>query len=449
MAESQEIELQGHIIDSGIMTQLFDRIMDMGGNFEILTFDVGKKKTDPSYARLKIVAQDKEKLRSILSELHRLGARLPQVQSVHYVPAAGDRNAPREFYTTTNHPTQVRLADEWVPVEEIEMDFLIVVDPAQKKARCTPLGKIRKGDFVVVGEEGVLVSYPDRPRTSSTFEFMHGTVSSERPSETLIAQIAKEILEVHRTGGKIILVGGPAIIHTGADKAVAEMVRKGYINVLFAGNALATHDVEYNLFGTSLGMDIKTGRPVMGGHRHHIYAISEIMRAGSLKSAVEQGILTGGIMYECVKHNVPFVPRRFNQGRRPPARCDPGYDGGAGRDAQAYPRVQDGPDGRDPPALDSGGQLPALQRKNGVRGYQPRLRDKTDGPGHDTGHRDSLRCRNILPPPCRADRKAEQGKKQEHPVMGANAPARSFYYNRTPGRTRIKKTPALERILIS
>jgi len=307
MAESQEIELQGHIIDSGIMTQLFDRVMDMGGNFEILTFDVGKKKTDPSYARLRIVAQDKEKLRSILSELHRLGARLPPVQSVHYVPAASDRNVPREFYTTTNHPTQVRLADEWVTVEDIEMDFLIVVDPAKKKASCTPLGKIRKGDLVVVGEEGVLVNYPERPRTSSTFEFMHGTVSSERPSETLIAQIAKEILEVHKTGGKIILVGGPAIIHTGADHAVAEMIRKGYINVLFAGNALATHDVECNLYGTSLGMDIKTGKPVMGGHRHHLYAISEIMRAGSLKNAVDQGILKGGIMYECVKHNVPFV----------------------------------------------------------------------------------------------------------------------------------------------
>jgi lysine-ketoglutarate reductase/saccharopine dehydrogenase-like protein (TIGR00300 family) len=289
------------------MTRLFDRIMDMGGNFEILVFDVGKKKTDPSYARLKIIAHDKEKLRSILSELHRLGARLPQVQSVNYEPATDNQNVPRGFYTTTNHPTQVRLFDEWIPVENIEMDFLIVVDPVKKTARCTPLGKIRKGDLVVVGEEGVLVSYPDRPRTSSTFEFMHGTVSSERPSETLIAQIAKELLEVHKAGGKIILVGGPAIIHTGADKAVAEMVRKGYINVLFAGNALATHDVEFNLFGTSLGMDIKTGRPVMGGHRHHIYAISEIMRVGSLKNAVDQGVLTGGIMYECVKHNVPFV----------------------------------------------------------------------------------------------------------------------------------------------
>lgn len=155
MVESEEIELQGHIIDSGIMTRLFDRIMDMGGNFEILVFDVGKKKTDPSYARLKIIAQDKEKLRSILSELHRLGARLPSVQSVNYEPATDDRNVPRGFYTTTNHPTQVRLFDEWVPVENIEMDFLIVVDPVKKTARCTPLGKIRKGDPVVVGEEGV------------------------------------------------------------------------------------------------------------------------------------------------------------------------------------------------------------------------------------------------------------------------------------------------------
>lgn len=307
MAESQEIELEGHIIDSGIMTQLFDKVMDMGGNFEILVFDVGKKKTDPSYARLKIVAQDKVRLRSILSELHRFGARLPPVKSVHYIPAAGDRNAPKGFYTTTNHPTSVRLDDAWVPVDAIEMDFLIVVDPSHKNARCVPLGKIKKGDLVVVGEEGVLVNYPDRPRESSTFEFMHGTVSSERPSETLIAQIAKEIIEVHKSGGKIILVGGPAIIHTGADKAVAELIRKGYINVLFAGNALATHDIEFNLFGTSLGMDLKTGKPVMGGHRHHIYAISEIMRAGSIKNAVGSGLLKSGIMYECIKNNAPFV----------------------------------------------------------------------------------------------------------------------------------------------
>jgi len=307
MAESQEIELEGHIIDSGIMTQLFDKVMDMGGNFEILAFDVGKKKTDPSYTRLRIAASNKEKLRSILSELHRLGARPLEVKDVYLVPATGDRIVPKDFYTTTNHPTQVKVAGEWIPVTAIEMDFLIVVDVERKQARCMPLGKIHKGDNVVVGEQGVRVSYPERPRVSSTFEFMHGTVSPERPSETLIAQIAKEILEVRKKGGKIALVGGPAIIHTGADKALAEMIRKGYVDVLFAGNALATHDVEYNLFGTSLGMDISTGKPVMGGHRHHLYAISEIMRAGSIQNAVDKGVLTGGVMYECIKHKVPFV----------------------------------------------------------------------------------------------------------------------------------------------
>jgi lysine-ketoglutarate reductase/saccharopine dehydrogenase-like protein (TIGR00300 family) len=136
---------------------------------------------------------------------------------------------------------------------------------------------------------------------------MHGTVSPERPSETLIAKIAKEILEVRKNGGKIAVVGGPAIIHTGADRALAGMIHDGYIDVLFAGNALATHDIEYNLYGTSLGMDISTGKPVMGGHRHHLYAISEIMRAGSIKNAVDTGVVTGGIMYECIKHNIPFV----------------------------------------------------------------------------------------------------------------------------------------------
>jgi lysine-ketoglutarate reductase/saccharopine dehydrogenase-like protein (TIGR00300 family) len=307
MVESQEIELAGHIIDSGIMTQLFDKVMDMGGNFEILVFDIGKRKTDPSYARLRIKASNKEKLHAILSELHRLGARPLEVKDVHLVPAESDGVVPKGFYTTSNHPTQIKYNGEWIPVESIEMDFLIVVDPIKKRAVAVALGKIRKGDLVVVGEQGVSVSYPERPRESSTFEFMHGTVSPERPSETLIAQIAREILDIRRKGGKIAIVGGPAIIHTGAVNALAEMIRKGYIDVLFAGNALATHDIEYNLFGTSLGMDISTGKPVMGGHKHHLYAISEIMRAGSIKNAVEKGVITGGIMYECVKNNVPFV----------------------------------------------------------------------------------------------------------------------------------------------
>jgi len=276
MVVSQEIELSGHIIDSGIMTQLFDIVMDMGGNFEILLFDIGKEKTDPSYARLRITAANREKLRTILSELHRLGARPLEVKDVHTVPAEGDRILPKGFYSTTNHPTEIKYSGEWIPVESIEMDCLIIIDRPVKRARCIPLSKLKKGDLVVVGERGVMVHYPQRPREQSTFEFMHGTVSSERPVETLIAKIAKEILEVHRAKGKIVLVGGPAIIHTGAARAVADMIQKGYINVLLAGNALATHDIENNLFGTSLGMEISTGRQVMGGHKNHFYAISDV-----------------------------------------------------------------------------------------------------------------------------------------------------------------------------
>jgi lysine-ketoglutarate reductase/saccharopine dehydrogenase-like protein (TIGR00300 family) len=307
MVETQEIELRGHIIDSGIMMQLMDRVMDLGGNFEILVFEVGKKKTDTSYARLRIAATGKEKLKAILSEVHRLGARPVEVKDVHLVPAEADHVVPKGFYTTSNHPTQVKYNGEWIPVEAIEMDFLIVVDPVKKTAKAEALGKIRKGNLVVVGEQGVSVTYPERPREQSSFEFMHGTVSSERPSETLIAQIAKEILDVRKKGGKIAVVGGPAIIHTGAAKALASMVRNGYVNVLFAGNALATHDIENCLYGTSLGMDITTGKPVMGGHKHHLYAISEIMRAGSIRKAVEKGVIKSGIMYECIKNNVPYV----------------------------------------------------------------------------------------------------------------------------------------------
>ncbi len=307
MEASREIELSGHIIDSGIMTQVFDRIMDLRGNFEILVFDVGKKKTDPSYARLRVSAVSEAQLQLILSELHRYGARLVAAAEICTIPAEADRVVPKGFYSTTNHPTSVNCGGKWIQVENIEMDCLIVIDAGRQRAGCTPISKLREGDLVVIGEEGVRIVPPERPREQSNFEFMHGTVSPERPSETLIAKIAGEILEVKRSGGKIALVGGPAIIHTGADEALACLIRDKYIDVLFAGNALATHDIEYNLFGTSLGMDLSTGKPVTGGHKHHIYAISEIMRAGSIAEAVNRGVITGGVMYECVKNRVPYV----------------------------------------------------------------------------------------------------------------------------------------------
>jgi lysine-ketoglutarate reductase/saccharopine dehydrogenase-like protein (TIGR00300 family) len=303
----REVELEGHIIDSGIMTKVFDKIMDMGGNFEIIVFDVGKRKTDPSFARLRINAENEQQLSAILSEIHRFGARMSEEKDAGVVSAEGDRIVPKGFYSTTHHPTSVRFRGRFIPVQHIKMDCLIVIDPLEMAARCMTIAKLKKGDLVVVGEDGVQVIPPERPRQLSNFEFMHGTVSPERPSETIIAKVAAEMVDLKRKGGKIALVGGPAIIHTGAARSLAAIIRNGYIDVLFAGNALATHDIEFNLYGTSLGMDISTGKPVTGGHKNHLYAISEVIRAGSIRKAVEKGVITGGIMYECVKRDVPFV----------------------------------------------------------------------------------------------------------------------------------------------
>lgn len=307
MQLSRDFELEGHIIDSGIMTLVFDKIMDMGGDFKILEFNIGKQKQDPSYARLRVHATTEMQLESIMSELHRLGARLLEIKDVRLEPAEGDRIVPKGFYSTTNHPTFVKFEGTWIPVDAIEMDCLVVVDRDSRRAICTPMQKLRKGDYVVMGETGVRVVPPERPRKVSTFEFMHGTVSSERPSETIIGKIADEMIELKKKGGKIGIVGGPAIIHTGAAGALAAIIRAGYIDVLFAGNALATHDIEYDLFGTSLGMYLDTGTLSTGGHKHHIYTLSEVIRAGSIAQAVEKGIITSGIMYECVKNEVPFV----------------------------------------------------------------------------------------------------------------------------------------------
>lgn len=307
MNHSREIEVEGHIIDSGIMTRVFDRIMDMGGDFEIITFEVGKKKVDPSFARLRVFAETEERLDLIMSELHRYGIRLIEADNVRLLPAEADRVIPAGFYSTTNHPTSIRYNDDWILVENIEMDCIIKVDPKNSRAFCIPLSKLRKGDYVVLGESGVRVIYPERPRETGMFEFMHGQVSSERPSETIVRKIAEELLKVKAKGQKVALVGGPAIVHTGAGGALATLIREGYIDILFSGNALATHDIESNLFGTSLGMNLKTGDLVTGGHKHHIIAISEVMRAGSIAAAVESGVITQGIMYECVKAGIPYL----------------------------------------------------------------------------------------------------------------------------------------------
>jgi len=305
MEAMREIELKGHIIDSFLLPKVFDKVMDMNGEFEILQFDIGRHKTDTSYARLMIKGRDQEHLEDIIGELHRLGAYLPEAEDAVVEMAPKDRVVPKGFYSTTNHTTYVKVDGEWRPVMDQKMDALIVIK--DHTAVCTTLGHIKKGDRVVVGNSGIRVVPPERPRGHTIFDFMGSQVSSERPSQALIREIAEEIFEVKEKGGKIVVVGGPAIVNTGGQQALAELVRKGYVDALLAGNALAVHDIEYNLYGTSLGMDLKTVELAPEGHKHHIYAISEVTRAGSIKEAVKQGVLTGGIMYECIVNDGPYV----------------------------------------------------------------------------------------------------------------------------------------------
>jgi len=305
---NREVKLTGHIIDSLTLPRALDLIMDMGGDFQILEFNVGKRKKDTSLARIKVSAESESLLGEILDELAEIGAMVVEIREVNLEAASKDKTLPADFYSTTNHPTFIRFQNEWIPVENIEMDCMIVVDPQSHKAIIKPIGRIEKGDLVVVGREGIKVMAPQRPRgKKGVFEFMGSDASSEKPLQTIIKSIAKEVREVKSRGGKIAVVGGPAIIHTGSGPVLARMVKEGLVDVIFAGNALATHDIESALYGTSLGMCVKTGEAVARGHRHHIYAINQINQAGSIKDAVEQGVLKKGVMYECVKNDVPFV----------------------------------------------------------------------------------------------------------------------------------------------
>ncbi len=305
MLRAKEIEFEGHLIDSMILPKALDTILDLEGEFEILEFRIGKKKHDHSYARMIVFGRDEAHLEQILKELHKLGARLPEVEDAELAVAPADKVLPENFYVTTNHPTFVKYRGEWLEVEDISMDRAIAIRDG--RAVCVSIGEVKKGDLIVVGEKGVRVVPPERPRKSTYFEFMGGRVSPERPTEKIIEAIARDIIELKRSGGKIAVVAGPAVDHTAARDALAAMIRDGYVDLLLSGNALAVHDIEISLFGTSLGMDIKTGKPVPGGNRHHLYTISKVIAAGGIRAAVEKGIVRDGIMYECVKNNVPFV----------------------------------------------------------------------------------------------------------------------------------------------
>lgn len=291
-----------------ILTRIFDSVMDLQGDFQVLEFTVGKKKGDPSYARLLVKGKNKDHLESILEQVYRAGAQPVSVQEVRLEPASKDMVMPDDFYSTTNNATQVYYGGQWIDVQNMMMDKCIVVDTHRKTAECKMVRDIVKGDMIVVGERGVKIIPLERPREGvDIFQFMSSASSSERPTQHIAQKVAYDIYNTKKSGGKIIVVSGPVLVHSGAAEALASLIRMGYIDGVLAGNALAVHDVENALLGTSLGMRVKDGTLAIRGHRNHMQAINEVFKAGGLKAMVEKKILKSGVMYECIKNNVPFV----------------------------------------------------------------------------------------------------------------------------------------------
>ena len=304
---SEVVELSGHIIDSWTLPRAWDIIMDRGGNFVVEEMRVGVSKTETSYARLKVQAPNSKTLDLILSELQQLGAVLLHGNDVQTGIVEQHGVLPAKFYSTTNLPTQVRLNGQWVNVENIEMDVAIVIDKELNRAYGKPMHEVQVGDQVVIGYQGIRVQPFERARERESFAFMQSSVSSEKVKVLAIHEIARQMQETRARNGKILFVLGPAVIHTGAGRYVADLIRRDYVQVIFGGNAIITHDIESALFGTSLGVDLQSGEQVEGGHRNHLRAINTIRALGSVEKAIETGLLKEGITYEVIKHNITMV----------------------------------------------------------------------------------------------------------------------------------------------
>jgi lysine-ketoglutarate reductase/saccharopine dehydrogenase-like protein (TIGR00300 family) len=303
----EEVQLQGHIIDSLLLPKVLDEILTGGGSYVIKDIQVGQRQSDPSHARIEVRAPTAETLRELLDRIHDHGAVPVADSDCVSVPADMNGAFPEGFYSTTNHRTQVRLGGEWIDVEDQEMDCGILLDPEGASARCLPMTDVRTGDRIVVGHKGLRVFPAETQARQNLFEFMASPVSSEKPKGLTVREVAQAMRRTREAGDKILAVLGPAVVHTGSVEHVSQLIRHNYLNVLFAGNALATHDIELALYGTSLGISAERGLPTEEGHEHHLRAINTVRRLGSIKTAVERGVLRSGIMYECVKHQVPYV----------------------------------------------------------------------------------------------------------------------------------------------
>lgn len=306
-APYEDVRIEGHLIDSGIMSQVMDRIIGLDGEFETLTFEVGRTNEDASVAVLRVRASDRERLEEILGEIQEYGAVPCEPADARLEPAPRNGVLPDGFYSTTNLETEVRVGGNWVRLGNPEMDLGVRVDLADRTVEAVPMAAAREGELFVVGHAGLRVHPQERPREREAFEFMSSEVSPEKPKAQVIAEVARMLAETRASGKDVIAVVGPAVVHTGASEHLARLVRAGYVSVLFGGNAVATHDIESVLYGTSLGVSLERGVPAASGHEHHLRAINTVRRCGSLEAAVEQGILTRGLMHTLITTGTPYV----------------------------------------------------------------------------------------------------------------------------------------------
>jgi lysine-ketoglutarate reductase/saccharopine dehydrogenase-like protein (TIGR00300 family) len=305
---SETVHLDGHIIDSGTLSRVLDLILLHGADYEITRFQIGTTREAASHAEIVVRAESDEALHHVLQEIGQHGAN-PVAHDAEWEPAPADGVFPPDFYSTTNLESYVRHRGQWLPIERIEMDCGVTLAERADgvHAIAVPVHRVRKGDRVLVHEAAVKVVPAPRKDPVSVFGFMSSEVSAERPKELTVAAVAEGMIECKRDGRKILFVGGPAIIHTGAGRYLEALIAGGWIDVLFAGNALATHDIEAALLGTSLGVRLSTGVPMATGHNHHLRAINAIRAAGGIRAAVEQGVLTSGVMHACITHGVDYV----------------------------------------------------------------------------------------------------------------------------------------------
>ncbi len=304
---SETIELRGHIIDSLILPKVLDEILRAGGNFKIREIKIGERRADQSYARIEVSGPTHETLDELVLRLRQHGAEITEKVDVQLAPAPADGVFPADFYVTTNQQTFITLDGKEIEVHPAIMDSGITVDREAGRATAVKFYEVRKGMKIVAGHQGIRVA-PIQRSTARTdvFEFM-SNVSVEKPKSAMIREMAREFKRTRDGKGKILVVAGPAVVHTGAAEHLEGLIQWGYVDLLFAGNALAVHDIENALFGTSLGVNLGRADLADQGHENHMRAINAIREAGGIARAVETGLLQRGIMCSCVRHGVEFV----------------------------------------------------------------------------------------------------------------------------------------------